>query len=70
MTLEQKLKNSLIEKYKEFGDKVCLVSGKNSWTGNQVADEIEKESETGVRLLNGILNLTIELLSRQKETLK
>lgn len=67
MKLEKKLKKNIVEKYLKFGDNKCMVYGGVSYTGSQVANEIELETETGMKILNGILNLAIELVSRQKE---
>ena len=72
MDLVYKLKERLAKTYRAYGDKVMLLSpgvGKCSWTGNEIADEIENETEFGVKQMHKLLNLTIDLVSRDKEKL-
>ena len=67
--LSLQLKAKVISTYKKMGDKVALVQkikGKNSWTGNELAKELEDETEFGIRMMSGMLLLTIDLLSRDK----
>lgn len=67
--LGEKLKNLLVGTYRKIGDKRALVhkeGNKSSWTGNELADEIEKESVIGVKQIHLLLNLTIDLLKRGK----
>lgn len=66
-----KLKSKVIETYKKFGDKkALLIRGHNSYTGFEIADEIEKETELGIEMMNSIIQLTIDLLSRDKINVK
>jgi hypothetical protein len=68
--LSQKLKNTAVNTYRKIGeDKGLLLKGKNSYTGNEIADEIEKETEIGVEILEALLNLTIDLVKRDKRNL-
>jgi hypothetical protein len=42
MDLTQKLKDKTISTYRKFGDdKAVLLKGKRSYTGHEIADEIE-----------------------------
>jgi len=67
MDLTQKLKDKTISTYRKFGDdKAVLLKGKRSYTGHEIANEIENETEFGVRMLNNLLSLTIDLISRDK----
>lgn len=36
------------------------------WTTNQLADEIEKESEVGIKQMEMFINLTVDLIRRKK----
>jgi hypothetical protein len=63
----EKLKQSMVETYRKFGDeKAILVKGKYSYTGNEVAEEIENETEFGLGMIESIMQLTIDLLKRDK----
>jgi len=65
------LKNKMISTYKKRGeDKVLLTKGKRSYTGNELVKEIEDETQFGLELMNGIILLCVDLLSRDKIHLK
>lgn len=67
MKLAEKLKKELVKTYREFGDEeAMLIRGKESYTGNEIANEIEKETEFGIEMVSTLLNLTIDLLNRNK----
>lgn len=67
MNLTQKLKDKTISTYRKIGEnKAILLKGKRSYTGDEIAHEIECETEFGVRILNNLLSLTIDLISRDK----
>lgn len=67
MDLTQKLKQKVINCYRKFGDnKAILLKGKRSYTGDQIANQIENETKLGFNILNNLLTLTIDLLSRDK----
>ncbi len=54
------------------GDAVALQSpsiGKSSWTGNELADEIENQTEHGQRLVNNLILLAVDLVTRGQETI-
>lgn len=66
-SLVGKLKAIMISTYRRFGDdKALLLKGKRSYTGIEVAHEIEIESETGMSIFEGMINLTINLVKRDK----
>jgi 23S rRNA pseudoU1915 N3-methylase RlmH len=63
------LKTKIATSFRKHGDKQALiVMDKNprTYTGNQVADEIERETEFGVECISTVINLTVDLLSRDK----
>lgn len=62
------LKDKLIKAYRKYGDKTCLVVGDMSYTGNEVANEIQQETEFGIKCINNLIGLTIDLLARNKMT--
>lgn len=65
-----KLKQSMIETYRKFGDdKAILIKGKKSYTGNEIAEEIENETDFGIEMINSIIKLSIDLLKRDKVNL-
>jgi hypothetical protein len=60
------IKKTMIDTYKKYGDEKVLTRGRYSYTGNQLANEIENETEVGINMINSILKLTIDLLKRDK----
>lgn len=62
------LKNIVISTYRKLNDERALVmkSGKMSYTGNEVADEIENETAFGVSIMSNLMKLCIDLLKRDK----
>jgi hypothetical protein len=64
------LKEKLVKAYRKYGNKSCLfvmdAEGGKQFSGNQVADEIEQETPFGVNCIFTMLQLTIDLLSRDK----
>ena len=64
------LKAKVIATYRKHGDKPYLTimdaDGIRKYTGNEVADEIEQETAFGVDCINKLIQLTIDLLSRDK----
>jgi hypothetical protein len=69
--MEKETKDLLIEVYKKFGEnKGLLLRGKNSYTGNEVAEEIANETKVGMDIYKSIISLTCDLLSRQKLEIK
>ena len=68
-----KLKTKIIDTYKAYGDKIILVapesitsSAMRYYSGNQIAEAIEKETELGIKHIDLLIQLTIDLLVRQK----
>ena len=60
-----KLKQLMVATYRKFGDKkALLLKGKRIYTGNEIADEIENETEFGIKMVNNMIQLTINLLKR------
>lgn len=60
------LKNKLISTYEKIGDRNGLVTKGVRYSGNEIAEEIENETELGVKMVENIILLTIDLLSRDK----
>lgn len=62
-----KLKERMIATYKKFGNERAMLqrTGK-SWTGIEIAEEIEKETEFGIKILDMMIQLTIDLVKRDK----
>ncbi len=68
----QNLTKIVADKYRGYGDEVALLSlsiGKSSWTGNELADEIENQTEFGQRLVNNLVLLSLDLVTRGQETI-
>lgn len=61
-----KLKAALIFTYLKFGNKTVLITENKSYTGDELAEEISQETEFGVKLIDNMIQLTVDLLSRQK----
>lgn len=61
-----KLKEEVVKSWKNHGDNRVLVSGFNSYTGNEIAKEIEDETDFGIDTFNNIILLTIDLIKRNK----
>lgn len=64
-TIEQ-LKKSLAETYRELGDGRIMNRGQETYTGTQIAKEIEDETEIGIDMIDSVIQLTIDLLKRKK----
>ena len=67
--LVNKLKVDLIEKLtqnKQISDEKYLIVGNKSYTRQDIADEIQNETEFGVDFLTNMLMLAIDLTARQK----
>lgn len=63
------IKNSVQQAEKWGTGNPYLISGNKSYTLEEIIQEMEKGTDFGLKLQQGIFNLTIDLLSRQKETL-
>lgn len=67
-----RLKNKIIETHKKYGDgKVLAIADTPTvpgrfYSGNELAKEVEEETEFGLKLIDMMINLTIDLLSRDK----
>lgn len=70
MDLTQELKQEIIKSYQKYGDEICLLVGNESYTGNELANEIETETCFGKDLIGKVLVLSIDLVKRNKEKLK
>ncbi len=65
----EKLKELMVSTYKKMGDKKALttrVIGGKSYTGNEIAKEIEDETEIGLKMMDNIIQLSVDLVSRDK----
>jgi hypothetical protein len=67
--LSKELKDLTVATYKKFGEDKGLVTRGKAYTGNEVAYEIENETELGMNILRSLLSLSIDLIKRQKESL-
>lgn len=73
MEAYQNLIKIVADRYRTYGDAVALQSpciGKSTWTGNELADEIENQTEHGQRLVNNLILLAVDLVTRGQETIK
>jgi hypothetical protein len=62
-----KLKQQMIETYLKFGDeKALLIKGKKLYTGKEIAEEIQNETEFGIHVINNMIQLAIDLVKRDK----
>jgi hypothetical protein len=62
----------MVSDARAYGDEVVISTlglGKCTWTGNELADEIQNETDFGKNVVNGLCSLTLELVQRGKETL-
>ena len=65
--LTEELKEKTISTFKKFGNEKALLSlSGNTYTGTELAFEIEKESKVGVDAIKRVLSLTIDLIGRDK----
>lgn len=63
----KKLKQAMVSTYQRYGSETaCVVRGGRSYTGHEIADEIENETDFGLTFLESILKLTIGLIKRDK----
>lgn len=70
----EQIKSFMVTTYRKIGDKKALITknyigfetSKNSYTGNEIADEIQNETGLGIAIINGLLRLSADLLSRDK----
>lgn len=62
----EQLKVRLIVMFQRKGDAKVLVTKGRSYTGNQLAEEIKNETETGIHYMETALALTVDLLARDK----
>lgn len=63
----EKLKQLMVKTYRKFGDETALlIKDKRSYTGNEIAEEIENETEFGIKMVDNMIQLTIDLLKRDK----
>lgn len=61
------LQKLMVETYNKFGSESVIASiGGKSWTGSEIAKEIESETDFGVRMVDNMIQLTIDLVKRQK----
>lgn len=67
--LTKELKDLTIKAYKRYGDSQSLVTKGRAYTGNEIASELENETEFGLEILGSLLSLSIDLIKRQKESL-
>ncbi len=68
--LTEELKQKAIETYLKYGDdKALVIKGKRTYTGNEIADEIINETDFGIDVVNKIMQLSIDLLKRDKVNL-
>ncbi len=61
--LKQKITTTFRKKMDKKG---LLVRGGKTYSGNEIADEIENETPIGVETLNSIIQLTLDLINRDK----
>lgn len=64
--LTQILKQNTINTYRKYGNERSIVYGGGSYSGEEIAQEIENESEIGILCINNLLQLAIDLVKRDK----
>jgi hypothetical protein len=62
----EKLKQSMVSTFRKYGDEKAIQTKGVRYTGNEVAEEIENETELGLGMIESIINLTINLIKRDK----
>lgn len=71
MEVYQKLKDVVATKYRSYGDKISLVTlgigEKNEYTGIELANEIENQTEFGQKLVHNLVLLSLDLVTRGEE---
>lgn len=63
------LKKQMAITYGKFGKEKALISGDKAFTGNEIKNEIKEGTELGNYLVSLMVNLSIDLVKRQKEKL-
>ncbi len=67
--LLESLKSNISNYYRGYGDGTVLYKGEESYTGNQIANDVDNETEFGIEMVNNLINLTLDLITRGKEKL-
>lgn len=63
----EELREKLVETLTKIGiEKVGLISRRKKFTNGQLIDEINNKTDVGNKFVDGILHLTLDLLSRQR----
>lgn len=65
----EQLKQNMVETFRKYGNEIALRTKGKTFTGNEIANEIENETEFGIESLNSAIRLTIDLLKRDKVNL-
>jgi len=60
------LQQMLIATYSKYGAQTILRRGIKTYTGEELVQELENETEFGLSLYTSIISLTIDLLARDK----
>lgn len=60
------LKEKIISTYKKYGNDKMLSTVGKSYSGVELAKEVEDETEFGVKLIDNMIQLTIDLVKRDK----
>lgn len=60
------LKDLMISTYEKIGSERAVLIGGKAYSGNEVVEEIRKETAFGIKLMNDVIQLTIDLLRRDK----
>ena len=69
LSLERKLKEAMIRRLTEtqHKDRPYMVKGRETYTRQQIADEIEAESNFGIEMMTMMLALALQLTNESKE---
>jgi len=62
----QTLKMLIVSTYQKAGDEPMLVSKGVKYSGNQIADNVFNETAFGIKIMNSLIKLTIDLVKRDK----
>ena len=68
-TLSLELKEVLINQFLEYGEQIVMAHSGGLYSGTKIAEHIRNETDFGIEMMGSVLKLTIDLVSRKKETL-
>jgi len=64
-----KLKQALVKNLKRKGISSYISYGGKVYSGEELALEVENETDAGISMMNSLILLALDLVSRGKETI-